>query len=156
MTNKEAIGILKIALDEVEWGYDLEYAIAINKAIKVLKNLGHEYMIFQQNKSKAYYPFWLQYKDKTNFADFTPVYYDYLKTEETNSKFILEEIFHKFAPAPEINISWKQMLTNEFQTMSGGDIVYLDGDYYWCEPEGWTLITNEVGDSFEKYTKEYF
>lgn len=49
MTNKEAVKILKIALAEVEWEYPLDYAVAIQKAIEVLK----KEISKEKNESKA-------------------------------------------------------------------------------------------------------
>lgn len=36
MTNKEAIGIMKIAIAEVEWEYPMDYAVAFEMAIEAL------------------------------------------------------------------------------------------------------------------------
>ena len=37
MTNKEAIGIMKIAISEVEWDYPMDYAVAFEMAIEALE-----------------------------------------------------------------------------------------------------------------------
>ena len=37
MTNKEAIGIMKIAISEVEWEYPMDYAAAFETAIEALE-----------------------------------------------------------------------------------------------------------------------
>ena len=37
MTNQEAIGIIKIAIAEVEWEYPMDYAAAFDMVIKELK-----------------------------------------------------------------------------------------------------------------------
>ena len=38
MTAEEAIGILKVAVAEVEWNYPMDYAVAIETAIQALEN----------------------------------------------------------------------------------------------------------------------
>ena len=37
MTNEEAIETLKVAKSEIEWEYPMDYQIALDKAIKALK-----------------------------------------------------------------------------------------------------------------------
>lgn len=39
MTEKEAIKVIEIAIDEVEWDYPLDYAVAFETAIKALEEI---------------------------------------------------------------------------------------------------------------------
>lgn len=52
MTRKEVIDTLKLAKAEVEWNYPLDYAIAIDQAIKYIKT--YEYIIVKLEKAQTY------------------------------------------------------------------------------------------------------
>lgn len=52
MTRKEVIDTLVIAKAEVEWNYPLDYAIAIDQAIKYIKT--YEYIIVELEKAQTY------------------------------------------------------------------------------------------------------
>lgn len=52
MTRKEVIDTLKLAKAEVEWNYPLDYAIAIDQAIKYIKT--YEYIIVELEKAQTY------------------------------------------------------------------------------------------------------
>lgn len=52
MTRKEVIETLEIAKAEIEWNYPLDYAIAIDQAIKYIKT--YEYIIVELEKAQTY------------------------------------------------------------------------------------------------------
>ena len=47
MKPQEAIGIMKIAISEVEWEYPMDYPVAFEEAIKALKNKFQRYPIMK-------------------------------------------------------------------------------------------------------------
>ena len=52
MTQKELIDTLKIAKAEVEWNYPLDYAIAIDRAIKYIQ--AYQLIIDELEKAQTY------------------------------------------------------------------------------------------------------
>lgn len=64
MTRKEVIEMLEIAKAEVEWNYPLDYAIAIDQAIKYIQ--AYQLIIDELEKAQNYKLF---YNDKGLYFD---------------------------------------------------------------------------------------
>lgn len=64
MTRKEVIEMLEIAKAEVEWNYPLDYAIAIDQAIKYIQ--AYQLIIDELEKAQTYKLF---YNDKGLYFD---------------------------------------------------------------------------------------
>lgn len=64
MTRKEVIDTLKVAKAEIEWNYPLDYAIAIDQAIKYIQT--YQLIIDELEKAQTYKLF---YNDKGLYFD---------------------------------------------------------------------------------------
>lgn len=64
MTRKEVIDTLKVAKAEIEWNYPLDYAIAIDQAIKYIQ--AYQLIIDELEKAQTYKLF---YNDKGLYFD---------------------------------------------------------------------------------------